>query len=120
MGISQKQISLLYAIALKESGLADEDVKLIIKQYSYESTKEIKQSDFDPILAAVKTAAKYLTVAQRKELQQWWRNEGIADSTAKKTISGMGYNSTAQILRSEINGVKSVILQEAEKLVGTK
>lgn len=116
--VTEKQIKLLYAVAKNESGLADEDVKLIIKAWGYESTKNIAIKDFDSILEAVKNAAKYLTVAQRKELQQWWREENIQDVVAKRAISGMGYDSTAQILRNEINGVKSVILEET--LVGKK
>jgi hypothetical protein len=61
-------------------------------------------------LAAVKKAARYLTIAQRRELQQWWRNENIQDAIAKRAISGMGYESTSQILRSQLNQVKSSIL----------
>lgn len=112
--ITQKQVSLLYAIAKKESGLAEEDLKLIIKAWGYESTKNIAIANFDSILTAVKNAAKYLTIAQRKELQQWWRTEKICDSVAKRAISGMGFDSTANILRSQINGIKSRILKDSK------
>ncbi|MGL5941907.1 MAG: hypothetical protein ACRC2S_16330 [Waterburya sp.] len=114
--VTEKQIKLLYAVAKNESGLADEDVKLIIKKWNYESTKDIKMDDFDPILQAIKHAARFLTLQQRKELQQWWREENIQDEVAKRAISGMGFDSTAQILRSQINGVKSGILEQT--LVG--
>ena len=108
--VTQKQIAMLYAIAKKESGLADEDLKAIIKTFGYESTKEIKQSDFDSVLAAIKTAGRFLTIAQRKELTNWWRNEQIHDGAVKTVLERTGYNSTASIPRDQINSVKSAIL----------
>lgn len=110
--VTQKQIALLYAVAKNEAGLTEEDVKLIIKGWGYESAKDIAIKDFDPILEAIKNAAKYVTVAQRKELANWWRSQNIPDTEAKRAISGMGFDSTQQILRSDLNGVKQGILAQ--------
>lgn len=107
--VTQKQIALIYAVAKNEAGLAEEDVMLIIKDWGYESTKNIAMSDFDSILSAIKNAAKYVTIAQRKELANWWRSENIPDTQAKRAISGMGFDSTQQILRCDLQGVKQAI-----------
>jgi len=50
--ISDKQRKRLWAIA-KEHGVSEEEVKQIIAQYGYESTKEITIENYDKIIEEI-------------------------------------------------------------------
>lgn len=109
--ITEKQIARLHAIAKKEAGLNNTDIKRIIEEFAnYGSTKNIIQSHYDSIVERIKQA-RFLTDIERKELMNWWRSQKISDETAKKAIFGMGYEGTQQITRIQINAVKSAILK---------
>jgi hypothetical protein len=107
--LTQKQIALLCAIANERQLGIDTDLKAIVASFNYQSKKDILQKDLDDIIAATKKAGKFLTLAQRKELAEWWRREGINDEIAKKALEGMGFNSTANIPRDQILDVKKAI-----------
>jgi hypothetical protein len=102
----------LCAIASERELGIETDLKAIVSSFGYSSKKDIAQKDLDLIIAATKKAGKFLTLAQRKELTEWWRIEGIDDAMVKRVLEGTGFNSTANIPRDQINGVKSAILCE--------
>lgn len=114
--ITDKQNKLIHAIARNESGLNHDQIKRIIKNYAnYESTKDIIMGHLDPIIALIKEA-RFLDDDERRELINWWRGEGIDDLQAKSALDGMGYDSTANILRKDLNGVKTAILQATGRI----
>jgi hypothetical protein len=108
--VTQKQLSLLCAIATERELVIDTDLRAIVSSFGYQSKKDIAQKDLDAVIAATKQAGKFLTLAQRKELAEWWRGQGISDDIVKKVLVGTGFNSTANIPRDRVKDVKQAIL----------
>jgi hypothetical protein len=114
--VTQKQLNLLCAIANERELVIDTDLRVIVSSFGYQSKKDIAQKDLDAIIAATKQAGKFLTLAQRKELADWWRTEAIDDAMVKRVLEGTGFNTTANIPRDRINDVKRAILEAAGKI----
>lgn len=108
--VTQKQLTFLCTLASERELGIETDLKEIVASFGYTSKKDILQKDLDAIIAAAKKAGKFLTLAQRKKLADWWRGEGIEDAVVKRVLEGTGFGSTANIPRDQINGVKSAIL----------
>lgn len=112
--ITERQLKMLWAIARKESGLADVDVDEIIKPFGYQSSKDIQPKYFDEIIAKIKIAGKYINIEERKALVAFCQQNNFAPSEVTKILQGCGYENSKQILKGEIEAVKKLILEKLE------